>query len=316
MQSERFLPNIDRVETHDGARYTLDTAHSSTSNVVPWLVFAAGVPLAAALLASWFLWQHFGRVSLGLTALAGLFVVQMLLTARVPARLFCNQLWHHLTARFGRGEIALRGERLWSGNSVGIFRSGQCRDVGDFQRIAVAVYRSSPPIEAAEPASESQRHSTLQHVADQQVEPGDERAVLVIEAGTTTPWLLLDGYSRSETLALAEDLERRITAVRARQTARAPLPRVVIVETEERSLYPPLPADFDRRRQPWWLALHLAGATGLGALTAMAGQAGALQNGLTKIAILFGWLLELLLIAITARWGGTPDQTLGGESAE
>lgn len=135
--------------------------------------------------------------------------------------------------------------------------------------------------------------------------PPAERAVLAIETSEERPWLLVDGFTRSETIILAEDLQRRINAVIEHRASQRQLPRPEVVEADERALYPLLPPDFYRRRKPWWLGMHLGGSVGLAALTAIAIQAGAWQVSSTKAAILLGWLLEMLLVLTTFSLSGT-----------
>jgi hypothetical protein len=204
----------------------------------------------------------------------------MFLVARLPWSLLRQNLWQQLIARFGHGEIELAGNRLFSGNRVGWLRSGQHRDVSTFRRVLVYVYR------------------------DRSIPPA-ERAVLAIETSEERPWLLVDGFTRSETITLAEDLQQRINASLDRHSSPSLLPQPEVVETDERALYPPLPPDFYRRRKPWWVGMHLAGCLGLAALTAIAIQAGAWQISSTKASLLLGWLLETLLLLGTLSLSGT-----------
>jgi hypothetical protein len=334
MSISRFSSNIEVVETFDGVRYVLRRSGSDLSNVSLGLGFILRIPLVAAGMAAWFLGQHFGQVSLFLTGLAGLFVAQMLFAARLPWILFRQHLWQQLIARFGNGEIALRGQWLLSGNRVGIFWSGQKRHVSDIHRILVYVYTdpSAPSAECRKTANGTMKDeddpvrtvavvddlaaghltgpvpSQGESTADsRQLQAQPERAVLAIETGTRNPWLLVDGYARSEAMALAEDIHSHIAAVREHRSSQSPLPRPIVIETQAEALYPPLPPDFYRRRKPFWLGIHLAGAVGLAALTRIAIQAGVWQVSTTKFAILLGWLLELLMVLTTLSLSGTSE---------
>jgi hypothetical protein len=285
-------------------------------------------------LAVWFLWQHYRQVPLQLVGLAGLFVAQMFVAARLPWNLFRQHLWQQLIARFGHGEIELCRERLFSGNRVGILWSGQNRDVGEIHGVVVYVYQDTSVPLAEREATDSGMLKNGDRPPGTLGVPDDftagraavpffahadplvgahhppapaERAVLAIETSTKIRWLLVDGFSRSETLTLAEDLHRRIAAFIKRYSSQSPLPRPVVIETHERVLYPPLAPDFYRRRKPRWLGIHLAGAVGLAGLTAIAIQTGAWQISSTKVTILLGWLLEILLVVTTVSLPDTSE---------
>jgi hypothetical protein len=279
--------NIDVVDTCDGVRYVLHTSNNQPSNFSLGLAFFIRVPLLAAALAVWFLWRHFRQATPLLTALSVLFVAQMLFVARLPWRLFRQRLWQQLIARFGHGEIELHGDRLYLGNRVGRLWSGTQHKLAEFQRIVVYRYRESTPSPQSEPTGVAQVGPT-----------SGERVVLAVDVGAERPWLLVDGFSRVETIALAEDLQRRVELAIDRRSSPL-LPPPVVIETEQDVLYPPLAADFYRRRKPWWLAIHLAGAGGLAALSAVAVQVGAWQASSVSAAVILGWLLEVLLLGTT-----------------
>ena len=287
MPNASLSPNIDVVETMDGMRYILHVSRDGASSQSFGFAVITAIPLAAAGLAVRLLWQRFPDVTDLLGALSALFVAQMLFVAKLPWSLFRQRLWQQLVARFGHGEIELRGDQLILGNRVGIIRTIKRRDVGDCQRVVVYTYRSAPE---TLPAGEA---TTGTEAA---VAP-TERTVLAIKTAGS-PWLLVDGLTTSETVALAEDLYRRLAAL----CERIDLPRrvqpPVVIETQENVLYPRIAPDFYLRRKPWWLVLHLAGAIGLAALTLIAYQAGP-QFRSMRIAVIFGWLLEILILGVT-----------------
>jgi hypothetical protein len=289
MSNTQLSPNIKAVENADGARYVLHTSKYQMSTLALHLATAVTAPLAAAAWATWFLWQHARQAEVLLAGLSGLFVAQMLFAALLPAKLLRQRLWQQLMARFGHGEIELRGDRLYLRNCVGVLRPVSQRPIGDFRRIVVYVYQSAS---AASPEDEST-------AADRTPSEQTEHAVLAIETGANSPWLLVDGFSKSESLALAEDLHRRLAVAAERFSLPRLAPPPAVIETQESVLYPPLAADFYQRKKPWWLAMHLAGAVGLGALTAIAVDAGAWQASSIKTAIILGWLLEFLILGIT-----------------
>lgn len=325
MNLARFSPQIDLVETFDGVRYLLRTSDNEPSNIALGFGFILRIPLMAAGVAGWFLWQHFRQASLVLTGLAGLFVAQMLFAARLPWNLFRQSLWQQLIARYGHGEIELRNELLISGNRLGSLWSGERRVVREFQRIVVYVYHETLAATESERAFDgmpttgetpsrppvAQDEFNIDGLSSTEVLPDEptadaqprldptERVVLAIETTSPKPWLLVDGLPRSESIALAEDLHRRIAAVIKHHATQSPLPLPVVVETNESALYPPLDPDFYQRRKPWWLAIHLAGVVGLSALTTIAAQVGAWQISSTKVAILFGWIMETLIVGTT-----------------
>jgi hypothetical protein len=284
MSTTSISPAIDVRETSDGVRYVLHTSNNDRSNFSLFLAMVVRVPVLAAALAVWFLWEHFQQVSILLVAASALFVLQMVYITRLPWNPFRRRLWQQLIDRFGHGEIELQGDRLCLGSRVGAFWSGKRRSVARFRRIVVYTYRP----EMVAPTEEAGTHS-----------PETERSVLAIETNEEKPWLLVDGFSRDETVALAEDLHRRLSTAAVRDSSTTILAAPVVVETGQNVLYPPLDAGFYQRRKPWWLVAHIAGAIGLGALTAIALQVGAWNNSGTKAAIILGWLLEILILGTT-----------------
>jgi hypothetical protein len=299
MNFSSISPNIEAADTNDGVFYRLhftkdDRLPVSTGPLVTMLVLLIAVPATAAGLAIFFLGRHFHQISATLLMLSGLFVVQMFLLARLPWRLLKQQLWQKLAASSGHGEVELRGDQLFLGSRVGFYWAGERRNVREFERLVVHVPVSSDVVgtlpASTESASETKRRA--------------ERAVLAVEISEKRPWLLVDGFSRTETMALADHLYRRLTVVTERR-----LPPPQVRETPESALYPPLRSDFYRGKRPWWLALQLSGMLGLGGLTAVAVETGAWQSRHIRGALIVAWFLELLLLAFTIRFTGPNDDT-------
>jgi hypothetical protein len=297
MSLSSISPNIEVLESSDGVCYRLyfakdDRLAVSTPSMVPILVPLIAVPATGAGLAIAFLVRHFNQVSATLLMLSGLFVVQTLLLARLPWRLLKQQLWQKLAVSLGHGEVELRGDQLFLGSRVGFYRPGERRSVREFQRLVVHIPVSSDAVGTL-PASTA---------SESEAKRREERAVLALESNEKRPWLLVDGFSRTETMALADHLYRRLGVVTEQR-----LPPPLVRETPESALYPPLRSDFYRRRRPWWLALQLSGMVGLGALTAAAIETGAWQSRNLRAALMVTWFLELLLLGFTILFTGPKD---------
>jgi len=303
MNTPPISPSIDVVETFDAVRYVLRTSNNDRSNLSLGLAFFLRIPVVAALLAAWFLWQSFDKASALLLGISILFVAQMAYVSRLPWLLLRQRLWHKLIDRFGHGEVELRGDRLILGSRVGVFSSGRKKDIREFRRIIVFVYQSAVP-------------NQPQQVDATEDNQSNERVVLAIETNDEKPWLLVDGFSRDETLALATDLHRRLIAVAGRASEVPKLPEPVVIETQQDILYPPLDPNFIRRRKPWWLALHITGAIGLAAITTIAIQTGAWQSPATKTSILMGWILETIILGTTLTLPNRTDPKVSNTKAK
>lgn len=282
MSGSHISPHIDVVELPDGVRYVIRTQNNASPGLAIFLALVVRTPVIAVVLAVAFLMYVFPKISIVQLAVAFLFVVQMLFVARIPLKLFRRELWQTLVSVFGHGEIELRGDRLFLGSRAGFLRSRSRRSVREFQRIVVFVYLSPPTTQTVqEPAP------------DEAVNPATgERAVLAIETDDKAPWLLIDGFPRAETWALAEDLHKHLSA-----DVSIPLPSVV--ETTERALYPPVEPDIISRRKPFWFLMHVLGVIGLGAITSIAFKTGAWRSHTVRSAILVTWLSEFLIFAGT-----------------
>jgi hypothetical protein len=267
------------VETPHGVRYRIYQRRGITlPNPLGCLPLLA-VPLAGAVLTVLFLVDHYRALSWPLRVLPLLFVAQMLYVARIPWKLFRGQLWRKLVYWFGHGELELRGGRFWLGSRVGPLRVGSRRDVSEFRRVVVYIY---PQKGKNVPEQDRECH------------------VLSIECDNTAPLHLIAAFPREMTLALAEDLNHRLGIAPPSAGVIRKFPPVEVIATQEEQIYPEVvDADSYHRRWPRWLAWHLSGVVGLGALMFATGETGAgnspLVHGLLFVAI----LLETMLIALS-----------------
>ena len=275
-------PPFFRVfETPTGVRYHLFQSRGCAPSLalLPLVAPMAAVPLAGAVLAVLLLANHFQAIPWPLLALSCLFVAQMLFLARLPGGYSLILLRRALVGALGHGELEVRGSRLRLGAGIGPLRWGDWRPVEEFRRVVVWVY----PLRTRAGAAESP-----------QVQ---EDVVLAIECDKTPPWLLTGGFPQPLTLALAEDLNRRLEVAGAGLTPGKKFPPVEVVETTQDTVYPK--DETSRRRWPWWLAWTLAGMVGLGALTAGAHQAAGAGPLPLGGWLFVAWLLEFFFLAVT-----------------
>jgi hypothetical protein len=239
----------------------------------------AAVPLAGAVLAVLLMVKHFQAISWPLLALSCLFVAQMLFLARLPGGYSLILLRRAFVGALGHGELEVRGSRLRLGAAIGPLRWGEWRPVEEFRRVVVYVY----PLRTRPGAAESPQMQ--------------EDVVLAIECDKTPPWLLTGGFPLPLTLALAEDLNRRLEVAGAGLIPGKKFPPVEVIETTQDNVYPK--DDTSRRRWPWWLAWTLAGMVGLGALTAVARQTAAADSSPFRVLLPVAWVLEFFFLAVT-----------------
>jgi hypothetical protein len=236
--------------------------------------------LTGAVLAVRFLVDQFQDLSALQVFLSCLFVAQLLFLARLPWAFFRRGLCRKLVAWFGHGEIELRGGRLLLGSRVGPLWWAHRRDVAEFLRVVVYGYSvPNPPLATGEPEK--------------------ERYVLSIECAGASPWHLIDGFPRAMTLALGEDLNRRLGTAATEGVMRQ-FPPVEVIAAHEEKVYPTVvDAGYFRRRAPWWLAWHLSGTVGLATMAAATGDAEVWDTPGTRAVLFFGWLLEFAVITFT-----------------
>lgn len=284
-----FPSTVEIVDTEDGASYRFYYSKGAKPPLPLFLGIIAATRVASAGLAVFFVSQRVQQIPWWLLALSCLFVLQMFYMAGLPWGLFRRMAWQRLAADFGYSELRLRDNRLLLGSRAGPFRVSQRRDIQEFRGLVVYSFLpENPASPSAEPTGPS-----APAVADA------ECVVLAVECEETAPWHLVGGYSRAETLALAEDLHRRLTAAAGSLMPRKSLAPIAVIETDQATLYPPLDPDFYRRRQPVWLAWHLAGTIGLGALTKIAFHTGAWQSREVCLLLCAGWILEAIVLTFT-----------------
>jgi hypothetical protein len=278
--------NVRAIETPNGVCYRFTRVSGGASSLLFFAGAVAAVPLAAAVVAVLFLVRHARDVSAPLLALGCLFPLQMVFLARAPLGLFLESVWQSLVGALGHRELEVRGPWLALGSRIGPVPRHERRALADVSGLTVYVYGDP----GAGPAGAS-----------------PERTCLAAECGEAGRWLLLDGWSRAETVALAEDLNRRLEAVPDPAGRVRRFPPVAVVETTQEALYP----GTGRGARPgklWRLGCHVAGTAGLVALAVAAWQTPDWDNPHTRLCLLGAGLVEALAIGWTL---GGPGRSAG-----
>jgi hypothetical protein len=299
-----FSPDVEVVQTADRVFYRFRYGKDYKPSVFLLWPVAAAVLVAVAGWIVVFLVEHFQDISWPVLVLSTLFVAQLLFVARLPWKFFRHQLWQKLAVAFGHGELELCGDKLFLGSRVGPLWAGEWRSVQDFQRVVVYVYLDQGSLPAATESPATANGTPKPH----------SRCLLAVETEAKEPWFLVDGFSQADTLALAEDLHRRLVLTGQDVLRTMPLLPVTVIETDLNALYPPLGPDYYRRQKPWWLGWHLSGAAGLGALTAATIQTGDWQSIETRLLVSVGWVMEMALLGFTIYLPG--HRATGGSKAD
>jgi hypothetical protein len=285
MSTPGLPANVRVIETPWGVCYRYTWHKGYWPPALGLTAAVAVVPLAAGVLAVSFLVLHFGELPAALMALGLLFPAQMAFLARRPLWLFGHNLWQALAVAVGHMELAIEGRWLIVGSGLGPLRRRWRRPVPEVRQLTVYVYRP-----AAVATSEG-------------VAPApQESACLAAEFPDAAPWLMVDGLARGEALALAEGLNARLAAATADAGTLRQLPPVAVVETTHDALYPSTrAAGPSRRRILWWLAWHLAGCVGLGALWFAASQTTDTENPYARSFLLVAMMFEFVVVGVTLK---------------
>jgi hypothetical protein len=286
MSTPGLPANVRVIETPRGVCYRYTWHKGYWPPALGLTVAVAVVPLAAGVLAVSFLVRHVAELPAALTALGLLFPAQMAFLARRPLWFLGHSLWQALAVALGNMELAVEGRWLVVGSRLGPLRRRWRRPVPEVRQLTVYVYR---------PAAATSGGATPEPAPQ-------ESACLAAEFPDAAPWLMVDGLARGEALALAEGLNARLAAASADAGTMRPLPPVAVVETTHDALYPSTrAAGPSRRRILWWLAWHLAGCVGLGALWFAASQTADAENPYARSFLLVAMMFEFVVVGVTLK---------------
>jgi hypothetical protein len=297
MTAAGLPPNVRVIETAHGVCYRYTWHKWAPPPAVGLIGAMAALPLVAGVLAISFLVRHVTELPAALTALGLLFPAQMAFLARWPAWFLAHGVWQSLVTAVGHSDLAVDGRWLVVASCLGPLRRRWRRPAPEVRQLTVYVYPTGST-------------ATAGGVPPQPAQ--DELACLAAEFPGTAPWLLVDGLSRGEAVALAEDLNPRLAAATAEAGVVRQLPPVAIVETTQDALDPRSGGPgLSFRRKLWWLAWHLAGCVGLAALWVAARQTTDWENSRTRLCVFAAGFLEAILIVATLKWPGQPGETPG-----